>query len=56
MICPMGSAYELHSAWLGSELIVAPDAGHSAMDPGIRAALVRTMEKWKSELGTVRPS
>ena len=54
MICPMGSAYELHSVWPGSELIVAPDAGHSAMDPGIRAALVRTMEKWKSGLGAAR--
>lgn len=55
MICPMTSAYELHGSWPGSELLVVPDAGHSAMDPGIRAALVRTTEKWKSAFDAAGP-
>jgi proline iminopeptidase len=29
---------------------VVPDAGHSAMDPGVRSALVRATEKFKSIL------
>ncbi len=48
MICPMATAHGLHLAWPGSELVVVPDAGHSAMDPGIRAALVRAAEKLKT--------
>jgi proline iminopeptidase len=40
LICPMRSAWELHQAWPDSELVVVPDAGHSAFEPGIRSALV----------------
>ena len=47
MICPISTAEELHLAWPQSEFVVVPDAGHSAMDPGIRSALVRTTEQYK---------
>lgn len=47
MICPIASADELHRAWPGSEFVVVPDAGHSAMDPGVRGALVRATEACK---------
>ena len=50
MICPIATAEELHRAWPGSEFVVIPDAGHSAMDPGVRAALVRATEDWKRKL------
>jgi len=47
MVCPIVTADELHRAWPESEYVVVPDAGHSAMDPGIRAALMRATEKLK---------
>ena len=52
MICPIATADELHRAWPGSEMVVVPDAGHSAMDPGVREALVRATEKFKDRFGT----
>jgi proline iminopeptidase len=50
LICPMTSAWELHQAWQGSELIVVPDAGHSAAEPGIRSALIETTDRFAREL------
>lgn len=50
LICPMTSAWELHQAWEGSELIVIPDAGHSAAEPGIRHTLVETTDRFAREL------
>lgn len=35
VVCPMKSAWELHQAWPGSQLIVVPDAGHAVFEPGI---------------------
>jgi proline iminopeptidase len=45
MVCPIVSADELARAWPEAEYIVVPDAGHSAMEPGIRAALVAAIER-----------
>jgi proline iminopeptidase len=39
VVCPMRSAWDLHRAWPEANLIVVPDAGHSAFEPGITAAL-----------------
>jgi proline iminopeptidase len=50
MVCPIVTADELHQAWPEAEYVVVPDAGHSAMDPGVRSALVRATEKFKSIL------
>ena len=47
MVCPIISADELARAWPEAEYIVVPDAGHSAMEPGIRSRLVATMERLK---------
>jgi proline iminopeptidase len=47
MVCPIGTADALHRAWPEAEYVVIPDAGHSAMEPGIRAALVRSTERLK---------
>ncbi|WP_018150753.1 prolyl aminopeptidase [Leeia oryzae] len=40
MICPVRYAHVLHAAWPGSVLQIVPDAGHSALEPGIAARLV----------------
>ena len=50
VICPPESAHALARAWPGSELIFVPDAGHAAMEPGVRRALVRATERFKTAL------
>jgi proline iminopeptidase len=45
LLCPPGTAIELHRAWHGSRLIVVEDAGHSATEAGIRSALVTVMDE-----------
>ena len=47
MVCPIANADELHTAWPEAEYVIVPDAGHSAMEPGIRAALVGASESFK---------
>jgi proline iminopeptidase len=47
MVCPITTADELARAWPEAEYLVVPDAGHSAMEPGIRSALVAAMERRK---------
>ncbi|MET0292361.1 MAG: prolyl aminopeptidase, partial [Steroidobacteraceae bacterium] len=39
VVCTMRSAWALHRAWPEAEMIVVPDAGHSAFEPGIARAL-----------------
>jgi proline iminopeptidase len=34
MVCPSTSAWDLHRAWPEARLRIAPDAGHSAFEPG----------------------
>jgi proline iminopeptidase len=50
MVCPITTADDLHRAWPEADYVVVPDAGHSAMDPGVRAALVRATEHFKTIL------
>ena len=47
MICPMVTAFDLHRAWPGARLTIVPDAGHSALEPGIRRALVAAVERFR---------
>jgi proline iminopeptidase len=44
LLCPPITAVALHSAWPESTLQIIEDAGHSAFEPGIRAALVQIMD------------
>ncbi len=39
VVCPMRSAWHLHRAWPEAKMVVVPDAGHSAFEPGIARAL-----------------
>lgn len=50
VICPPESADALTQAWPDAELVVVPDAGHAALEPGVRRALVRATERFKSTL------
>jgi len=47
LVCPIRSADDLSRAWPEAKYHVVPDAGHSAMEPGIRTALVAGMERFK---------
>jgi proline iminopeptidase len=47
MVCPIVTADELANAWPEAEYVVVPDAGHSAMEPGIRAQLIAATERAK---------
>ena len=40
VVCPAQSALDLAKAWPEAKLVVVPDAGHSAMEPGILHELV----------------
>ncbi len=50
MVCPIASADELARAWPEAEYIIVPDAGHSAMEPGIRGRLVAATERLRRSL------
>jgi proline iminopeptidase len=45
MICPAQSAFELAAAWPAARLTLVPDAGHSALEPGVRTALIAALER-----------
>jgi proline iminopeptidase len=47
MVCPIVTADRLARAWPEAAYEIVPDAGHSAMEPGIRKALVRATERLK---------
>ncbi len=38
VVCPIHTAERLVRSWPGAAFAVIPDAGHSAFEPGIRAA------------------
>jgi proline iminopeptidase len=46
VVCPITSAWDLHRAWPEAELKIIPDAGHSALEPGISSALVEATDRF----------
>jgi proline iminopeptidase len=50
VICPLENAWALHRALPGSELVIVPDAGHAASEPGIRSALVEATDHFARAL------
>ncbi|MDZ3822709.1 MAG: prolyl aminopeptidase [Pseudoxanthomonas sp.] len=46
VVCPVRSAWDLHRAWPQAELRIVDDAGHSAFEPGIAAALVEATDRY----------
>ncbi|HEX8458701.1 MAG TPA: prolyl aminopeptidase [Pyrinomonadaceae bacterium] len=49
VVCPLMSAWELHRAWPEADFRIIPDAGHSALEPGTRAALVEATDKFREQ-------
>ena len=50
LVCPAGSAWDLHKAWPGSRIEFVRDAGHAAGEPGIASALVEATEEFKGRV------
>ena len=50
MVCPIVTADALAQAWPEAKYKIVPDAGHSAMEPGIRAELIAATEQAKAFL------
>jgi proline iminopeptidase len=48
IVCPITSADALTRAWPGTAYHIIPDAGHSAMEPGIRAGLVSATNRFRA--------
>jgi proline iminopeptidase len=53
IVCPPVTADELRQAWPEVNCVIVPDAGHSALEPGIRAALVNATEAFRLQHYTV---
>jgi proline iminopeptidase len=47
VVCPMISAWELYRAFPEADLQITPDAGHSALEPGNRSALVEATDRFR---------
>ena len=47
VICPARTAFDLAAAWPAARLTLVPDAGHSALEPGVRRALVAAVERFR---------
>jgi proline iminopeptidase len=50
MVCPAQSAFELAARWPSARLTIIPDAGHSALEPGVRRTLVAAVERFRVPL------
>ena len=50
MVCPVATAYTLHSAWPEARFTIVENTGHSASTPALAAALVCATERFKSIL------
>jgi proline iminopeptidase len=50
VVCPVEQAFALRQAWPQAHLEVIADAGHSATEPGIVAALVRATDEFAERL------
>jgi proline iminopeptidase len=48
MVCPPCTAFDLVAAWPSARLTIVPDAGHSALETGIRRALVAAVERFRN--------
>jgi proline iminopeptidase len=46
VVCPLRSAWDLYRALPHADLRIVSDAGHSAMEPGIRRALVTATDRY----------
>ena len=47
VVCPMDTAWQLHRRWPEARLVVVPDAGHAAFEPGIAVALIAATDGFR---------
>ncbi len=52
VVCPMRSAWDLHCAWPEASLRVIGNAGHSAGEDGIAAALCDATDAFRGDAGS----
>ncbi|HEY4125367.1 MAG TPA: prolyl aminopeptidase [Rhizomicrobium sp.] len=50
-VCPIITADEMHQRWPEADYRIIHDAGHSALEPGIRSTLIEATEKFKAIKG-----
>jgi proline iminopeptidase len=50
VVCPIATAFELARRWPEAEFRIVPDAGHSAYEPGITAALIEATDRFAGGL------
>ena len=50
VVCPVKSAWDLHCAWPEADLRIAPDAGHSAFEPGNIHELISATDRFAKDL------
>jgi proline iminopeptidase len=48
MTCPAVTAFDLAAAWHNARMTIVPDAGHSALETGIRRGLIAAVERFRS--------
>jgi len=48
VVCPMESAWALHRAWPEADLRIVPDAGHSALEPGVTHELIEATDRFRA--------
>lgn len=48
IVCPCATAWALHKAFPEARLVVVPDAGHSAKEPGIAHHLIEATDTYRS--------
>lgn len=46
VVCPMQTAYDLHQAFPEAQLVVVPNAGHSAFEPAIARELIKATDRF----------
>lgn len=49
MICPITSAWDLKKSMPAADLRIIPDAGHSALEPGITSELIAATDDFRSQ-------
>jgi len=52
VVCPMMTAWDLHRAWPEADFRLVPDAGHSALEPGITHELVSATDRFARPAAT----
>ena len=55
VICPPATAWHLQQAWPQARLEIVEDAGHSAFEPGIEAALLAATNQFRDQQNFNRP-